>query len=98
MCGAGQKGGGDNPGPLQLLPRHQVRGACQSGGGKTTGQNLGFGLSNSKATEKYSGEVSSTRTTRQFSSTPFCGFTRRMGWPTCKSIFAFSKPPWALTT
>ena len=53
-------------------------GAPQSDGGKTTGQNLGFGWSNSKATEKNSGEVSSTRTTRQFCCTLLCGFTSRM--------------------
>src|SRR5712664_2092035 len=82
----------------ERFPANQGDGAFQSAGGKTTGQNLGLGASNSNATEKYSDAVSSTRITRHFCSAWFCGFTRSMGWPSCTSIFIFSKPPCALTT
>src|SRR2546422_5699959 len=38
----------------ERFPANQGDGAFQSAGGKTTGQNLGLGASNSNATEKYS--------------------------------------------
>src|SRR5467141_1047742 len=45
----------------ERFPGNQGDGGFQSEGGKTIGQNLGFGASNSNATEKYSEDVSSTR-------------------------------------